>query len=178
MPLPKQPYVASPDQIKITRDRDDAIIEYADSEVATTHLKIGADKLATMTDEQLLSFWNDHLRACQEHRKSINYVATEIPVGRPQVQYFAPGDQWTPRGHVVRCQILSDAAVPPDVDEPFVCIDGRDFTLAEFMTMVGTFGGWGMRIEFVPNDELHIRPKIRIREPGVRREKSSKSKRL
>jgi hypothetical protein len=78
---------------------------------------------------------------------------------------------------VVRCQILADAAIPPDVDEPFVCIDGRDFTLAEFMTMVGTFGGWGMRIEFVPNDELHIRPKIRIREPGGRREKSSKSKR-
>jgi len=42
-----------------------------------------------------------------------------------------------PRGHVLRCQILSDAAIPPDVDEPFVSIDGRDFTFGEFMTMVG-----------------------------------------
>ena len=34
------------------------------------------------------------------------------------------------------------------------------------MTMVSTFGGWGMRIEFVPNDELHRRPKRRVREPA------------
>ncbi|MBI2392258.1 MAG: hypothetical protein HYV09_21905 [Deltaproteobacteria bacterium] len=50
----------------------------------------------------------------------------------------------------------------------FVAIDGRDFTLAEFMTMVGTFGGWGMRIEFVPDDELHVRPKVKVREPRAK----------
>ena len=49
-------------------------------------------------------------------------------------------------------------------------IDGRDFTLAEFMKMVGTFGGWGMRIEFVPDDELHRRPRLKVRDPGPRRE--------
>lgn len=49
-------------------------------------------------------------------------------------------------------------------------IDGRDFTLGEFMTMVGTFGGWGMRIEVVPDDEMHERPKLKVREPdGERR---------
>jgi hypothetical protein len=36
-----------------------------------------------------------------------------------------------------------------------VSIDRRDLTLGAFMTMVGTFGGWGMRIEFVPDEELH-----------------------
>ncbi len=44
-------------------------------------------------------------------------------------------------------------------------IDGRDFTLGEFMMTVGPFGGWGMRIEFVPDDELHDRPKVRVRKP-------------
>ena len=92
-------------------------------------------------------------------------MAEEIPLGKPQVSYFEPGDQWTPRGHVLRCQILSDAAIPPKLTEPFVSIDGRDFTLAEFMKMVGTFGGWGMRIEFVPADEMHVRPKLRVKEP-------------
>ena len=53
----------------------------------------------------------------------------------------------------------------PEVDEVFVSIDGRDFTLAEFMKMVGSFGGWGMRIEFVPEDELHQRPKLEVCEP-------------
>src|SRR5262249_45073653 len=93
----------------------------------------------------------------------IRSTATEIPVGKPQVRL--EGNQWVPRGHVLRCQILSTAAIPPDVDEPFISIDGRDFTLGEFMTMVGTFGGWGMRIEFVPDDELHQRPKLKVRDP-------------
>ena len=165
MPLPKRPYVASADQIRITREGEYAFIEYADDAVATTQLKVGADKLASMDDEQLLNYWNELVRNNDDFRDRVKYVAEEIPIGKPQVEYFERGNQWTPRGHVLRCQILSDAAIPPELAEPFVSIDGRDFTLAEFMTMVGTFGGWGMRIEFVPADEMHIRPKLRVKEP-------------
>ena len=64
---------------------------------------------------------------------------------------------------------------PTDVDEPFVSIDGRDFT-SEFMTMVGTFGGWGMRIEFVPDDELHQRPRLKVSEPDAKMGKRSFSR--
>jgi hypothetical protein len=169
MPLRKRPFVASADQVRITRDGDDAIIEYADDTVATTHLRMGAEKLASMTDEELLDFWNDHIEAREIHRQGLSYTATEIPVGKPQVEFFEEANQWAPRGHVVRCEILSDAAIQPGVDEPFVSIDGRDFTLGEFMTMVGTFGGWGMRIEFVPDDELHERPKLKVREPDQKK---------
>lgn len=169
MPLPKRPYVASADQIRITREGDDAIIEYADDTVATTHLEVGAEKLASMTDEELLDYWNDLIEAGEAHRQTLSYTATEIPVGKAQVEFFELGNQWTPRGHVLRCQILSDAAITPEVDEPFVSIDGRDFTLGEFMTMVGTFGGWGMRVEFVPDDELHQRPKLKVREPDSKK---------
>jgi hypothetical protein len=163
MPLPKRPYVAYADQIRITRNGDCAIVEYADETVATTHLKVGAERLSTMTDEDLLGFWNDFVRGTDEFRESVDYVAIEIPVGKPQVEYVAAGDQWTPRGDILRCQVLSDGQREPD--EPFVSIDGRDFTLAEFATMVSTFEGWGMRIEFVPDDELHIRPRLRVAEP-------------
>jgi hypothetical protein len=169
MPLPRPPYVASADQVRISRKGDVAIIEYADEAVATTHLRVGADKLAAMTDEELLDFWNDGIEASDYHRQGLTYTAVEIPVGKPQVQFFERADQWTPRGHVLRCQILSDAAIPPAVDEPFVSIDGRDYTLGEFMTMIGTFGGWGMRIEFVPADELHQRPKLKVRDPDSKK---------
>ena len=104
MPLPKRPYVAPADQVRITRDGDNAIIEYADESVATTHLRVGAEKLAAMTDEELLAFWNDSIEASEGHRQSLSYTATEIPVGKPQVEFFERGNQWTPRGHVVRCQ--------------------------------------------------------------------------
>jgi hypothetical protein len=80
------------------------------------------------------------------------------------VEYFEDTDQWVARGGVLRCQIVTDAAVPVELDEPVVSIDGRDFTTAEFLKLLGGHGGWGMRIVFVPDDE---RPKIRVREPAA-----------
>ncbi|MDP2275873.1 MAG: hypothetical protein Q8K32_34335 [Archangium sp.] len=165
MPRLKRPHVASMEEVRITREGDAAVIEYADESVATTNFGLGTAKLATMTDEDVLDAWNDCLRNMEAHRRSIEYVATEIPIGKPQVKFFARGDQWVPRGGVLRCQILSDGGIEPSLDEPFVAIDDRDFTLAEFMKMIGTHGGWGMRIEFVPDDELHVRPKLKVREP-------------
>lgn len=167
MPLPKRPHVASPEQVRITRDGDDAIIEYADSKIATTRLRMGAKQLAAMTDAEVLTFWNEHVQASQGFREGHNYIATEIPVGKPQVEYFEEADQWIARGGVLRCQIVTDAAVPVELDEPVVSIDGRDFTTAEFIKLLGGHGGWGMRIVFVPDDELHARPKIRVREPAA-----------
>ena len=35
--------------------------------------------------------------------------------------------------------------------------------------MVGSFGGWGMRIEFVPDDQRHVRPEPKVREPDAKR---------
>ncbi len=93
MPPPKRPFLASPEQVRITRDGDDAIIEYADSQIAATHLKMGAERLAAMSDADVLAFWNEHIQASQALRNSQDYVATEIPVGQPQVEYFEPGDQ-------------------------------------------------------------------------------------
>jgi hypothetical protein len=52
--MPRRPHRASPDEIKITRDGEDAIMTYADSNVATTRWKLGRQKLATMTDEEVL----------------------------------------------------------------------------------------------------------------------------
>ena len=35
----------------------------------------------------------------------------------------------------------------------------------EFGKLLTTYGGWGMRIEFVPDDEVHRRPVHEVREP-------------
>lgn len=169
----KRPHIASMEEVRITSDGDAAVIEYADESVGTTHFTIGAAKLAKMSDVDILETWNQCLENMEALRRSTEYVATEIPVGKPQVRYFARGDQWVPRGDVLRCQILSDGGIEPSLDEVFVSIDDRDFTLAEFMKMVGTHGGWGMRIEFVPDDELHIRPKLKVREPPRRKQSRS-----
>lgn len=73
-------------------------------------------------------------------------------------------NQWVPRGHVIRSRVLG-ASGDEDLDEHFVTIDNRDFTIGEFVRMVSTHGGWGMRITFVPDDELHEEPIVDVREP-------------
>jgi nucleoside-diphosphate-sugar epimerase len=127
-----------------------------------------------MTDAEFLDYWNAHIEATDEFIRSQKFVATEIPVGKPQVRYFEESDQWVPRGNVVRAVILTDAAVEPDLEEPFLSIDDRDFSVREFVKMVGTFGGWGIRISFVPDEQIHIKPKIKVREPEEKKKRSSK----
>ncbi|MGA3123087.1 MAG: hypothetical protein ABSF69_20140 [Polyangiaceae bacterium] len=162
MPMPRRPHRASPDEIKITRDGDTAIIAYADPKVATTHFKIGREKLTAMSDEEVFALWNEHIEARDQLMQEYDHVAVEVPPGHPQVRYFEEGDQWVPRGDVLRCVVMGSNGEP---DEPFITIDDRDFTPKEFAKMVGTFGGWGMRIVFVPDDELHDEPVVEVREP-------------
>lgn len=32
--------------------------------------------------------------------------------------------------------------------------------------LVGTFGGWGFRLVFVPDDEIHDQPDTQVKEPA------------
>jgi hypothetical protein len=91
VPLPRRPHVASPEPVRITRDGDDAITEYADGRSATTHLALAATQLAAMTDADVLAFWNEQLAARQACREGYHHIATEIPAGKPQVEYFCAG---------------------------------------------------------------------------------------
>jgi hypothetical protein len=93
----KRPHVASLDQVKITRDGEYAIIEYADADVSTTNFKIGPEVME-MSDQQILDLFNETLEAMDQLRREYEHVAVEIPIGQPQISYFEEGDQWTPRG--------------------------------------------------------------------------------
>jgi hypothetical protein len=95
MPKPRRPHVASPDEIKSgTRKGDEVIIQYADPKVATMHLQMGKEKLDRMTNEELLEFSrSEHVEALDDHMRNYEYVAVEIPVGKPQVRYFEKGDR-------------------------------------------------------------------------------------
>ena len=46
-----------------------------------------------------------------------------------------------------------------------VGIDDQELSLEEFGRMLTTYAGWGMRIEFVPDDQLHRQPALEVREP-------------
>ena len=160
----KKPRIARPDQVTISRDAEDAIIEFHDSTLATTHLKIGP-QVHHMTDEEILLVFNQVIAAQIRNRDELGeFVAVEVPVGSPQVECHPDTvNQWVPRGNVLRCCVEDGGG--EDGLLPRIYIDDREFTWDEFGKMLCVYAGWGMRIVFVSDDELEKAPKIEIREP-------------
>ncbi len=58
----KKPTRAIIDQVRITREGNDAIIDYADAGIAGTRVTIGPD-IATMTDRGIIDLFNGILAA-------------------------------------------------------------------------------------------------------------------
>jgi hypothetical protein len=94
------------------------------------------------------------------------------PNAAPSEKYFPERDDKPPKkppenggmtsGDVLRCIVAGDGL---DHDEVFVYIDEKELTLKEFGKLLSTYSGWGMRIMFVPEDELEKEPMIEIGEP-------------
>ncbi len=155
----KKPRIATLDEVRISRDGEDAIIEFVDSAVATMHLRLGP-AVSGMTDLEILDQFNDLIRAQQQMAAEYEHVAVEVPVGSPQIRYFEPGEQWVPRGNVLRCLI-------DDKDrEAVITIDDNQLSAGEFARMLSSYAGWGMRIVFVPEDEIADESRVEVREPS------------
>jgi len=156
----KRPYVAVLSELTITREGNEVIIAYNDPEIMITHLTVGP-RLRTMTDQEILDLWNALLVAQTEHSAENPYVAIEIPPGRPQIEYHEDADQWVPRGGIVRC-VIDDGG--PD-GEVTVHVDETELSLRDFGRMLQTYAGWGMRIVFVPEEEIETAPSVELGEP-------------
>jgi hypothetical protein len=123
----KNPRIARLDQVKISREGEDALIEFLDPEIATTHLRIGP-QVRQMNDEEILLLFNQVIAAQIRNRDELGeYVAIEVPVGSPQVECH-PGtvNQWVPRGGVLRCLIEDGGS--EDGDMTIIHVDDREFT--------------------------------------------------
>ncbi len=155
----KKPHIATIDEVIIMRNGDYAEITYRDPTVGGVSLKIGPE-VACMTDQEILDCHNETILAMQHSVATYKHEAVEVPLGKPQVRYSEMCDQWVPRGDVLRCVIHDEGGRRPVIE-----IDDRDFTLEEFGAMLTTYAGWGMRIVFVPDNELEKPPVIVISEP-------------
>ena len=114
-----------------------------------------------MTDQEIIDLYNDTLKA-QAELASVKYVAIEPPLGSAQIEYNKQCTQWSPRGHVLRC-LIDDTA--EGEREPVIMVDSQELSWSEFGKLICTFAGWGMRIEFTPEEEIHRRPRLEVREP-------------
>ena len=112
-----------------------------------------------MNDTEILEFHNGCLRAQAKRAAEYKHVAVEVPLGFAQIEYVDRCDQWVSRGGVLRCLIHDEGL------QLVVEIDDQELSLEEFGKLLTTYSGWGMRIEFVPHDEVHRRPAHEVREP-------------
>lgn len=155
----KKLYIATLDQVRISREGYYGIIEYVEPNVFITRLKIGP-QVHRMTDQEILDEHNRILRIQHQLASEYEHIAIEIPPGRPQIKYFEAGDQWTPRGDVLRC-IIDDGGPGGTA---VIHIDDHELSLQEFGRLLTTYAGWGMRIVFVPDDRIDEEPEIEIRD--------------
>jgi hypothetical protein len=153
-------YIALLNEVTITRNGDCARIEYKEEGIAVTQLQIGPE-IAEMSDSEIIELHNECLRDDAKLASKYKHVAVEVPLGSSQIEYVARSDQWVPRGSVLRCLIQDD-----ENGRLTVMIDEQELRLKQFGKLLTTYGGWGMRIEFVPEDKVHRRPVLEVREPA------------
>jgi len=158
----KRAHVASPDEVRITRDGDTAVIEYTDDDIGTTHLVLG-EQLDEMSDNAILEAHNRVIEAQQAMGLEYEHVAVEVPLGQPQMDFSSMSGQWVPRGDVIRALIEDD-----ENGDVRIVIDDMDLSLEDFGRLLVTYAGWGMRLVFVPDDEIHMEPDIEVRDPSKR----------
>jgi hypothetical protein len=152
-------YIACLEDVIVTRDDDFARIDYKEADIGATLLQIGPE-IREMTDREIVEFHNECLRNDARQAAESRHVVFEVPVGSAQIEYFARCDQWVPRGRVLRCLIQDD-----DRGQVIVKVDEQELRLKQFGKLLTSYEGWGMRIEFVPEDEVQRRPLLEVREP-------------
>jgi hypothetical protein len=160
----RKPTRAIIDQVRITREGNDAMIDYADAGIAGTRLTIGPD-VASMTDREIIGVFNGILAAQERLLAEWDKTVIEEPPGEKQIDYHEDGDQWVPRGDVLRC-LIDDGGPEGEV---IIHIDDQELSLVEFGRMPAVHAGWGMRIAFVPEEFIFENPRGEIRKPKRRK---------
>jgi hypothetical protein len=143
------------DQVQITREGDDAIIDHADPNLSRARIT----GIATMTDAEIVETHNQILASQWELLQKWDKTVVEEPPGEQQFDYHENSDQWVPRGDVLRC-IIDDAGPNGEVT---IHIDDQELSLAEFGRLLSVHAGWGMRIAFVPEEFIAENPTVKIR---------------
>lgn len=120
--------MATPDEVRISREGDFAVIEYVDQTIETTQYRVGASTLSRMTDEDILTLWNAGLAThIEEAGRSRRDMTLMLMQGKLEA--------------VVE-------AMPSAPNQPFIRVQGRLFTPMELATLLGNHQGWSISMEF------------------------------
>ena len=158
---PKKPTHVLIDQVRITREGNDAIIDHADANLSGARIT----GIATMTDAEIVEMYNQILDSQWALLEAWDKTVVEEPPGEKQIDYHENSDQWVPRGDVLRC-LIDDGGPNGEV---IISIDDQELSLTEFGRLLRVHAGWGMRIAFVPEEFVTENPTVKVRKPQKRK---------
>ena len=156
---PKRPTHILIDQVRITGEGGDAIINHANANLSDARVVIGPG-IGSMTDADIVDMYNEILDVQWALLQQWDKTVVEEPPGEKQIDYHEQSDQWVTRGDVLRC-IIDDAGPNGEVT---IHIDDEELSLAEFGRLLSVHAGWGMRIAFVPEEFVDENPTVKVRE--------------
>ena len=159
---PKKPTHVLIDQVRITREGNDAIIDHADPNLSGARIT----GIATMTDAEivemhnaildsqwtLLEAWDKTVKSKNRWGRSKSTI-TKIAINGCRA---------------ATCSDASSTTAGPREKSPSVSTT-RNCRSAEFGRLLRVHAGWGMRIAFVPEEFISENPKVEVRKPKRRK---------
>lgn len=157
----RRPPQSTIDQVHIARDGEFAIITHADPAYGTVNLKLGPEiEVANLTDREILDLFNEVIAAQEASIADPANRPIEIPKGRPQIEWLEDFQQWSARGHVLKCEVSDD-----EDGNLVVYVDDKELDAEAFVQLIRPFAGWGMRITFMDESHIHDEPDVIVRDP-------------
>lgn len=155
----RRPPQSTIDQVHISREGENAIIEHADKAYGKVNLTIGAE-INRLSDLEILDVFNNIIAAQEASIADPANRPVEIPKGRPQIEWLEDFQQWSARGHVLKCEVSDD-----EDGNLVVYVDDKELDAEAFLQLIRPFAGWGMRITFMDESRIHDEPEVILRDP-------------
>jgi len=155
----RRPPQSTIDQVHISREGETATIVYAEPAYGTVHFTLGPE-IYNLSDREILEMYNDVIAAQEASIADPANPPVEIPKGRPQIEWQEDLQQWSARGHVLKCEVSDN-----EDGSLVVYIDDKELDADAFLQLIRPFAGWGMRITFMDESQIHDEPSAIVRDP-------------
>lgn len=144
---------------------DDLLVDSREDQALLAHrespsegiLCLSRSDLESMTGRQLLQRFNAYIDSLLDG--IANDRPVEIAEGQPQLKWRQMSRQWTAEGDVLRCVVDWDSDAGEEPGELAIRIDDKLLSGEEFLKVIESYEGWGMRIEFMHPNRLTDPPK-------------------
>lgn len=117
-------------------------------------------EINALADIDILDLYNDIIEAQEASIADPANRPTEIPKGRPQIEWSEEFQDWLIRGEVLKCELSDD-----EDGNLVVYVDDKELDADAFLQLIRPFAGWGMRISFMDESQIHDDPGVILRDP-------------